>query len=130
LASAAGLPAETAPVLAELAGGGASFAVPAPPAGVTHQILYVVDANAGGTLTFYSIDASAGGTFSLTTAQGPVLPNGQRSAPFATGDTVAAYVVGADYDIVGLAPPGNTQQSPALPAHADITVSPPSFITY
>jgi hypothetical protein len=131
LATLGGLPAEALPAVTELASGGASFAVAAPPGGVTHQILYVVDANGtSGALTFYSIDASAGGTYQLTTAQGPVLPNGQRSAPFATGDTVAAYVVGADYDILGLAPPGNTQQSPALPAQADITVSAPSMITY
>ncbi len=52
------------------------------------------------------------------------MPNGQRTPPFATGDAVVAYVLGADYDVLGLAPPGNTQQSPALPAQADITVSP------
>jgi hypothetical protein len=128
LASTTALPAEPAPAMAELAGGGASFTVAPAPAGVTHQILYVVDINGAGTLTFYAIDVSAGGTFSLATAQGPVLPNGQRSAPFAAGDAVVAYVLGADYDVLGLAPPANTQQSPALPAHADITVSQPALI--
>lgn len=124
-----GLPAEGTPAIAELANGGASFAVGALPAGVTHQILYVVDiGGTTGAQTFYSIDASAGGTFQLTTAQGPFAPNGQRTAPFAAGDAVVAYVVGADYDVLGLAPPMNTQQSPALPARADITVSLPAQI--
>jgi hypothetical protein len=129
LTSIAGLPAETAPTLAELAGGGASFVVHAPPAGVTEQILYVVDVAASGALTFYSINATAGGTFSLTTAQGPISPTGTRTPPFATGDTVAAYVLGANYDLLGLAPPGNTTQSPTLPAQANITVSPVGAIS-
>ncbi len=58
-----------------------------------------------------------------TATAGPTLPNGQRTAPFSSGDTVFAYVVGADYDILALAPPANTQQTPVFPARADITVS-------
>jgi hypothetical protein len=130
LTSTAGLPPAAAPGIVKLAGGGASFAVGARPAGTTHEILYVVDIASDGTLTFYSVDATAGGTFTLTTAQGPVGPGGVRSAPFASGDAVVAYVVAADYDILGLAPPGNTQQAPALPAQADITASAPSLLNY
>jgi len=131
LASITALPAEGAPAIAELPGGGGTFTVAAPPARVMHQVLYVVDINGtSGALTFYAIDATAGGAFTLTAANGPGLPNGTTTAPFTAGDTVAAYLLGADYDLLGLAPPGNTQQSPALPVQADITVSPINVITY
>ena len=123
LASTAALPTEPTPAAAPLPGGGGTFTVAPPPAGVTHQILYVVDSNPNAGLTFYSFDATAGGTFALSATAGPTLPNGQHTAPFASGDSVFAYVVGADYDILALAPPENTQPSPALPARADISVS-------
>jgi hypothetical protein len=120
----AGLPAEPVPAVASTGGGGASFTVAAPPAGVTKQILYVVDvSSANGAPTFYSIDVSAGGTFALSTANGPTNAQGQHVAPFKDGDPLFAYVVGADYDFVAPAPPGNTQQSPALPAQADVSTS-------
>nr|MDQ6944004.1 hypothetical protein [Candidatus Eremiobacteraeota bacterium] len=123
LATVAGLPPEAMPTAAKLPNGAASFTVAPRPAGVTHQILYVVDSNANNGLTFYSIDATGGGAYVLSSTAGPTLPNGQHTAPFSAGDTVFAYVVGSDYDILALAPPGNVQQAPALPPQADITVS-------
>jgi hypothetical protein len=43
---------------------------------------------------------------------------------------VYAYVVGADYDIAGLAPPANTSVSPTLPAQADVSISPVHEVAY
>jgi hypothetical protein len=134
LTSAAGLGATLPPTIASTAGGGATFTVAAAPAGVTNQVLYVVDVSAAqatnGVATFYTFPAgAAGGTFALSPTSGPVVL-GSRTPPFATGDSVYAYVVGADYDILGLAPPANTSVAPALPATADITVSKIQEIVY
>jgi hypothetical protein len=138
LTSVAGLPVEPTPVTTETAvsanacgtgvpGGGASIVVAPGPAGVTNQVLYVVDVSATtGLPTHYAFNiAAAGGTATLSATSGP-----GGKVPFCSGDSVYAWVVGADYDIVGLAPPGNTQQTPSLPAQADITVSPVYEIAY
>jgi hypothetical protein len=104
--------------------GGAQFVVAPAPAGITNQLLYIVDVS-GGTPTFYTFNAgAAGGTFVLSTTSGPTTPAGLHTAPFTTGDDVYAYVVGSDYDILAAAPPINTQQSPALPAQADVVQGP------
>jgi hypothetical protein len=126
LASTATLPAEPNPTIASTGGGGASFVVAPAPAGVTNQVLYVVDISASsGAATMYSFDAgAAGGTFSLSATAGPKNAGGVPRAPFAANDSVYAYVVGADYDIVGAAPPTNTSPSPSFPAQTDVTVSP------
>ena len=87
---------------------------------------YIVDANGNtGAPTFYSFNAgAAGGTFVLSTTSGPTNAQGVHQAPFQTGDAVYAYVVGADYDIIGAAPPMNTQQLPPLAAQTDVVVGP------
>lgn len=131
LGSVASLGAETPPTIAAsgvsatacgatTAGGGATFTVAPGGAGVTNQVLYVVRvSNATGLPTHYTFSVPAGGgTFVLSPTSGP-----SGAAPFCSGDTVNAYVVGADYDVLGLAAPNNTQQTPALPATADISVS-------
>lgn len=128
LTSIAPLPAEAPPVITSTGNGGATFTVAPAPAGVTHQVLYITNGNGP---TVYSFDAgAAGGVFTLSPTSGPKDANGNPSAPFATGDPINAVVVGADYDIVGNAPPINTQEAPALPAQTDITVSTAAKLTY
>jgi hypothetical protein len=124
LTSLAGLPAETNPTISSTGDGGGTFTVGAAPAGVSSQVLYVVDISSHDTPTMYAFNAgAAGGTFTLSATSGPKNAGGVPSAPFAVGDSVYAYVVGADFDIVGGAPPTNTQQNPTLPAQTDVTVS-------
>jgi hypothetical protein len=131
LASAIGLPLITTPVVIRTLGGGAaSFTVAPRPAGTSNQVLYVADVNASGTATFYSFDATAGGTFALSATSGPKNAQGAGTAPFADGDEIAAYVVASDYNILAMAPPGNLQPNPAVPAQADITVSAPNITGY
>ncbi|HEY6236495.1 MAG TPA: hypothetical protein VIW69_15455 [Candidatus Elarobacter sp.] len=130
LASAVGLPIVTTPVIRSLGGGGASFTVAPRPAGTTNQVLYVVDVDGGGNATMYSFDATAGGTFNLSATSGPKNAQGVAGPPFADGDEVGAYVVAADYNILGMAPPLNLQPNPTLPAHADISVSVPDITGY
>lgn len=116
LTNVAGLPTITSPVLA--AGTtGVDITVAPPVAGVTHQVLYFADVDANGNASFWTFDATAGGTFNVSTG-------------ISDQDEIGAWVVGADYDVLGLAPPGNTSQTPALPAQADITVSPPDITTF
>ncbi len=101
-------------------GGGASFVVAPAPVGVTNQLLYVVDVSFNNNQpTHYTINAgAAGGTFVLSPTSGP-----SGKVPFCSGDSVFAWVVGSDYDVLAGAAPVNTQQNPALPAQADISVS-------
>ena len=127
LTTVTGLPAMTPPVITPTAGGGASFVVAPGPAGVTNQVLYIVDVDVNTAVpTHYTFNVgAAGGTFSLSSTAGP-----SGAAPFHSGDSVYAWVVGADYDILGLAVPNNMQQTPALPAQADISVSLVNEIAY
>jgi hypothetical protein len=131
LSSTVGLPAMATPVITPTAtlpngcgtgnpGGGATITVAPAPAGVTNQVLYVADVSAAtGLPTHYAFNVgAAGGTFTLGSTAGP-----GGTAPFCSGDSGFAWVVGANYDVVGLAPPVNTQQAPPLPAEADISVS-------
>ncbi|HEX3462686.1 MAG TPA: hypothetical protein VHS78_01365 [Candidatus Elarobacter sp.] len=117
----------TTPIITPVAGGGASFTVAPAPGGATNQVLYVVRfSGSSGTPTHYSFSVgTAGGTVTLGPTAGPA-----GAAPFKVGDSVYAYVVAADWDIVGLAPPVNTQQAPSLPATADISVSTVNEIAY
>lgn len=116
LTNTAGLPTIASPVLA--AGTtGVDITVAPPVAGVTHQVLYFADVDANGNASFSTFDATAGGTFNVSTG-------------LTDQDEIGAWVVGADYDVLGAAPPGNTSQTPALPAQADITVSPPDITTF
>lgn len=128
LTSIVPLPVEAPPVITSTNDGGATFTVAPAPAGVTHQVLYITN---GTGPTVYSFDAgAAGGVFTLGPTSGPKDAGGNPSAPFSTGDSINAVVVGADYDIVGNAPPINTQETPALPAQTDITVSTAAKLTY
>lgn len=132
LTSTAALPVVTPPTIIDPGTGGGSFVVAAAPAGVTNQVLYIIDVSGStGVPTHYSFNAgAAGGTFVLSPTSGPLSPTGAGTKPFSAGDSVYAYVVGADYDILGLAPPLNTQQAPALPAQADVSVSTIREIVY
>jgi hypothetical protein len=121
LASTVGLPTIAAPTITPTVGGGASFTVAPQPAGATNQVLYVRNTTQG---TYYSFDATGGGTFVLSATAGGSDPGGAPKKPFATGDNIRAYVVAANYNIIALSSVLNTQQSPALPAEADITASP------
>ncbi len=121
LTNVAGLPTIAGPTVTPLAGGAASFTVAPQPVGATNQVLYVRNVTQG---TYYSFDATGGGTYTLSATSGGTDPSGAPKAPFATGDSIRAYVVAANYNIIGLSPVTNTQQTPALPAEADITASP------
>ena len=112
---------------ANVAGGGASFTVGAGPAGVTNQVLYVVDVSAlTGVPTHYAFSVpAAGGTFVLASSVGF---NGGPT--FCAGDSVFAWVVGADYDVVAGAAPNNSAQNPAMSTQADISVSTVTEIAY
>jgi len=118
LASAVPLAAIPAPVVGGGAGAAITVTVAAAPAGATSRVIYVADrAGANSTIgnQFFAFNAgTAGGTFTLPTST------------LATGDRFTAWVVAADFDIVGGAPPTNVSTSPALPAQTDITVSVPS----
>jgi hypothetical protein len=126
LTNTAGLPTIAAPTVTPTVGGGASFAVVPQPAGATNQVLYVRNMTQG---TYYSFDATGGGTFVLSATAGGTDPGGAPKKPFATGDNIRAYVVAANYDIIGLSSVKNAQQSPAFPAQADITASPSTNAT-
>ena len=121
ITNAVPLGTETAPVVAEPGGAGhaVTFTVTPAPAGATQQVLYIVGVSGSGAATMYSFNAgAAGGVFTLP------------PTAFAAGDLVAAYVVGADWDVVGDAVPNNASPTPALPAQTDITISPIAAITY
>ncbi|MDB5092229.1 MAG: Amylase [Candidatus Eremiobacteraeota bacterium] len=121
LTNTAGLPTIPPPtVTPTTGGGGASFTVLPQPVGTTNQVLYVRNVTQG---TYYSFDATGGGTFVLSATAGGTDPAGVPKKPFLTGDTIRAYVVAANYNIIALSSVVNSQQSPALPAEADITVS-------
>jgi hypothetical protein len=132
LTNTVALAAVTPPTIVDPGTGGASFVVGPGPAGATNQVLYVIDVSANsGVPTHYSFNVPlAGGTFVLSPTAGPLNSAGAGTKPFSSGDSVYAYVVAADYDILALAPPINTQQAPALPAQADVSVSTIREIVY
>jgi hypothetical protein len=131
LASVAPLGAEsTAVVISSTGDGGATFTVAAPPAGVTNQTLYVVDVAAKTAVpTMYTFRADTAGVSTLSATSGPVVGT-TAGAPFATGDSIYAYVVGSDYDLLAAAPPSNVVEAPTLPAQTDITVSKVTEVVY
>jgi hypothetical protein len=132
LTSVVPMATEATPVIAEptTPGGAVNFVVTPAPAGAVSQVLYVVDINgASGALTFYSFNAgTAGGTFTLPAAD--FHPANSNPPANTTNDTVIAYTVAANWDIVGDAPPGNTSTAPPLPAQTNISVSAPNSLTY
>jgi len=132
LSSATPLGTEAPPVVAEpvTPGGAVNFTVGPAPAGATSQVLYVVDVNgATGANTFYAFNAGvAGGTFTLPAAD--FHPSNSNPPANTTNDTILAYVVGADWDIVGDAAPNNSSPAPPLPAQTDVSFGLPNIITY
>lgn len=103
------------------------------PAGVKQVLVNVIDANvppapppSGGKacptgLGFASLIFNASGTQRIPDNLGNY---GQGGAPtFCQGDILNVTLMGFDYDDVGLGPPHNAQQRPALPARADMTYS-------
>lgn len=131
LASTAGLGAVTPPTITPVGvvggNGGASFVVAPAPVGATNQVLYIVRVSgSSGVPTQYSFNVpAAGGTFTLSPTSGP-----SGGVPFRAGDSVNAYVVAADWDIVGDSAPINSAQNPPMPATADISVSLVNEIAY
>lgn len=134
LASVTPLGAESTPVVISSTGdGGATFTVAAPPTGVTNQLLYVVDVSATtADPTMYTcVVPTGGGVCTYSATSGPVATGATTgSAPFATGDSVYAYVVGSDYDIIAPSSPSNISEEPALAAQCDITVSKVTEVIY
>lgn len=123
----------TPPTVVSTGDGGATFTVAAAPAGVTNQLLFVVDVSTTTAIpTFYTFAVPvAGGTFALNATSGPI-PSGQSvgTAPFVTGDAVYAYLLGSDYDVIAPAPPVNVAEAPVLPTQADITISKVTEVIY
>lgn len=125
LATVVPLAAMPAPVLGGGGGTAITVTVGAAPAGATSRVIYIADRQAVSAVTtpvacpaggpcFFAINAgTAPATFSLGTG-------------FQTGDRFYAWQVAADWDIVGGAPPANTNPTPTLPAQTDISVSPTS----
>lgn len=114
LSSLTPLPTPATPVIGGGAGAAFTFTLPAAAAGVTSRVIYVTDrAGANNTIgnEFFAINAGpAAGTFTLPASN------------FATGDRISAYVVTANFDIVGGAPPSNLTTAPTLPAQTNVAV--------
>jgi hypothetical protein len=111
------LPTLPAPTTGGGAGTSITLTVPAAPALVTSRVIYAAvrpGPNSANVMFFAWNVGVAPTTVSIT------------SANLATGDRVYAFVVGADFDIVGGAPPTNLNPTPALPAQTDVTVSVPT----
>lgn len=128
------LGAESTAVIVNSTGdGGATFTVGTPPTGVTNQLLYVVDVSATTAFpTMYTcVVPTGGGVCTYTSTSGPIAAGATAgSAPFATGDSVFAYVVGSDYDIIAPSSPGNVDESPTLASPTDITISKATEVVY
>jgi hypothetical protein len=74
---------------------------------------------------------TGGGVCTYNDTSGPIASGATTgSAPFATGDSVFAYVVGSDYDIIAPSSPTNVDESPALAAQTDITISKATEVVY
>ncbi len=134
LTSTAPLGAEsTAVVVTSTGNGGATFTAATAPAGVTNQLVYIVDISATtATPTMYTCAVPVvGGVCTYSATSGPTASGATTgSAPFATGDSIYAYVVGSDYDIVAPSSPSNLLESPTLANPVDITISKATEVTY
>ena len=119
LGTAVPLAAVLAPVGSGGAGTSVTFTVPAAPVGATARVIYMairsVTAGSGTAPLFYAYNVGTSAT-SATLA----------SSQLVTGDRVYAWVVAANFDIVGNAVPNNLSPTPPLPAQTDVSVSPPS----
>jgi hypothetical protein len=97
------------------------------PTGVKQVLVNVIDANVPPSpsatcitgLGFATLRFDGSGTQSVPDGLGNYGKGGART--FCKGDLLNVQVLGFDYDDFALGPPGNTQQRPALPAHADVT---------
>jgi hypothetical protein len=101
------------------------------PHGVKQVLVYVIDSKVppspGGTcitgLGFASVLFNGSGTKTIPADLGNYGQGGAQT--FCNGDLLEAQAFGFDYDDFDLGPPGNVQQTPALPAQADMTISNP-----
>jgi hypothetical protein len=119
LTSLVPLGALTAPVQGGGAGTAVTITVPAAPAGVTSRVIYAAVRPGPSTTT---------GVLFFAWNVGPAASTVSIAASNMTaGDRVYSWQVGADFDIVGGAPPTNLSPTPALPAQVDVTVSPPQL---
>jgi hypothetical protein len=124
------------PTFTEDGAGGGSGTITLGDPRITEAMAFIVDGTAG---TFYSVSVPVtganAGAFTLPDNLGACVGAGcqngaSASASIAKGDTYFVAVVGYDYPAFELGPPGNTQASPALPAQADLTMSPFSPLVY
>ena len=119
LTSVVPLATVAAPVGSGGGGTGATFTVPAAPPGATARVIYMavrsVNAGNGTVPLFFAFNVGTSATSATLAASNLV-----------TGDRVYAWVVAADFDIVGNAVPNNLSPTPPLPAQTDVSVSPPS----
>ena len=96
------------------------------PRGVRQILVNVIDANVppspGATcatgLGFATLRFDRSGSQSVPDDLGNYGQGGART--FCKGDLLNVQVLGFDYDDFDLGPPGNVQQRPSLPRHADI----------
>jgi hypothetical protein len=113
-------------VVTSTGNGGATVTLPFLPPGITEVVANVIDTNvppATGA-TCYAGAGVATVVFKATGTQTIPSNLGQGGSPtFCSGDFLAAYGYGFDYDDVGLGPPSNTKQAPALPAQADVSIT-------
>lgn len=141
LASTALLPALTAPVVTFNGDGSAAVAYILP-AGVAGAYVQLVDLNYcnGGSPVPYTFWVTASGSRAVPNTLGPkgksggpaictaAMNNAGSGGSVTTGDPVQAVLIGFDYDHNALQYNGTTgqayPQAPALPARADVTISP------
>ena len=132
LATTAPLGPESTPVIISSTGdGGATFTAAAPPALVTNQLVFIVDvAKKTGVPTLYTgVVPAGGGVVTLSATSGPTV-SGTATAPFGTGDSVYAYVLGSDYDVVAPSSAVNSAEAPTLAVQTDITISKVTEVVY
>jgi hypothetical protein len=94
---------------------------------IVEIIVNVIDANVPPSPGATCLTGAAFATVVFKAAGTQVIPPnlGQGgSKTFCTGDLLATYGFGFDYDQYGLGPPGNTSQTPTLPAQADVSITP------
>jgi hypothetical protein len=113
--------------LASTGNGGASVTVGIPDPRITEVIVNVLDSNVPPAQGATCLTGAPYATLVFKSSGMQTIPGnlGQGGAPtFCKGDTLAAYGFGFDYDEFGLGPPGNLSQTPALPAQADVSITP------
>ena len=98
------------------------------PRGVKQALVNIIDANVPPApssnpcntgLGFATLRFDGSGTRSVPDHLGNYGKGGAKT--FCKGDLLNIQVIGFDYDDFDIGPPGNTQQRPRLPAHADLT---------